>query len=177
MTTTTPTSEPKLYHPRSDAEILSDETVIAMPLSPPETFEVQYLRPGIRCRWVNFKATGGSHYDRMCAAGYTVATPQDVKTICTANKEGRFIVGDLLLMKIEESKYAAAIKANVLRAKLATGQRLEEATKELNELAFRHTKGQPGVPTIRPFTPTEKELEAAVGANQAVGRVIQSTSK
>jgi hypothetical protein len=142
----------QFYIPRSEAEIVSDENIEAIELMPPNTFDVQYLVPGIRCRWVNYKSRDGQMLSQAQAEGYEFCTPQDVRTI-VAHKEGRFVNGDVVLMKIAEAKYASAMKALVLRSKLAAGKNFQDAMDEL------HSLGKRSGGKLSAFVPSEKDLE------------------
>lgn len=156
------TEPQKYYAPRSELEILSDENIIAEDLMPPDTFEVRYLVPGIRCRWVNWKAREGQMMYAAQAEGYLYANKNDVECTVKPNKEGKFINGDVVLMKIAESRYASAMKALVLRTKMAAGTTAEAAMEEMRGL-MKRSGGH-----LTPFAPDQAQLDRLIDANQAV---------
>jgi hypothetical protein len=148
-------AQQKFYTPRHESEIVSDESISAIDLMPPDTFDVQYKVPGIRCRWVNYRSRDGQMLAQAQAEGFEFCSPNDVNTT-VAVKEGRFYNGDVVLMKIAESRYAAAIKSVVLRSKLAAGKSYEKAQDELHQLG-RKSGGQ-----LIPYTPDEKDLDRMI---------------
>jgi hypothetical protein len=152
----------KYYTPRSELDILSDENIIAEDLMPPDTFEVRYLVPGIRCRWVNWKSREGQMMYAAQAEGYSHASKNDVECTVKPNKEGKFINGDVVLMKISEARYASAMKALVLRTKMAAGATAEAAMEEMKGL-MRRSGGH-----LTPFAPDQAQLDRLIDANQAV---------
>lgn len=147
--------KPTYYKPRHESEIVSDESISAIDLMPPNTFDVQYLIPGIRCRWVNYRSRDGQMLSQAQAEGYEFCTPNDVKTTIE-HKDGRFVNGDVVLMKISEARYASAMKALVIRSKLAAGKNFEQAMDELHSLG-RRSGGK-----ISAFVPSEKDLDVMV---------------
>lgn len=159
-TVPTKPADPVYYKPRHESEIVSDESISAIDLMPPDTFDVQYKIPGIRCRWVNYRSRDGQMLAQAQAEGYEFCSPNDVNTTI-APKEGRFYNGDVVLMKISEARYAAAIKSVVLRSKLAAGKSFEKAQEELHQLG-RKSGGQ-----LTPYEPDQKDLD----------RMIQSAAK
>lgn len=152
----------KYYKPRSELEILSDENIVAEDLMPPDTFDVRYLIPGIRCRWVNWKAREGQMMYAAQAEGYTYANKNDVECTVKPNKEGKFINGDVVLMKISEARYASAMKALVLRTKMAAGSTAEAAMEEMRGL-MKRSGGK-----LTPFAPGTEQLDKLIEANQVV---------
>lgn len=156
----------KYFKPRSELEILSDENIIAEDLMPPDTFEVRYLVPGIRCRWVNWKAREGHMMYAAQAEGYLFANKNDVECTVKVNKEGKFLNGDVVLMKIAEARYASAMKALVLRTKMAAGQTAEAAMEDLKGLVKR-SGGK-----LTPFAPDVAQLDRLIEANQAVTQSV-----
>ena len=152
----------KYFTPRSELEILSDENIVAEDLMPPNTNDVRYLVPGIRCRWVNWKSREGQMMYAAQAEGYQHATKNDVECVVKPNKEGKFINGDLVLMKISEAKYASAMKALVLRTKMAAGATAEAAMEEMKGL-MKRSGGH-----LTPFAPDKAQLDRLIDANQVV---------
>ena len=149
----------KFYKPRHESEIVSDESISAIDLMPPDTFEVQYKIPGIRCRWINYKARDGQMLASAQAEGYEFCSPNDVQTTVAA-KEGRFYNGDVVLMKISEARYASAMKALVVRSKLAAGKNFQKAMDELHQLGRKAAPGH-----LVPYEPDVKDLEKILQNN------------
>jgi len=156
----------KYFTPRSELEILTDENIIAEDLMPPATFDVRYLVPGIRCRWVNWKAKEGAMMYGAQAEGYQFANKNDVECTIKPNKEGKFLNGDVVLMKISEARYASAMKALVLRTKMAAGQTAEAAMEEMKGL-MKRSGGH-----LTPFAPDQAQLDRLIDANQAVTHTV-----
>lgn len=156
-------AEPQKYFtPRSELEILTDENIVAEDLMPPDTFEVRYLVPGIRCRWINWKSREGQMMYAAQAEGYQFANKNDVECTVKPNKEGKFINGDIVLMKISEARYASAMKALVLRSKMAAGATAEAAMEEMKGL-MKRSGGH-----LTPFAPDKAQLDRLIESNQAV---------
>ena len=156
----------KYYTPRSELDILTDDNIIAEEMMPPDMFNVRYLVPGIRCRWVNWKAREGQMMYTAQAEGYLYASKNDIECTVKPNKEGKFINGDVVLMKISEARYASAMKALVLRTKMAAGQTAEAAMEEMRGLQKR-SGGH-----LTPFAPDQVQLDRLIDANQAVTQHI-----
>src|SRR5262245_28044816 len=131
-------------------------------MMPVNSFDVEYLKPGMRCRWVNWRSQEGQLLYHAQAEGYEYATEQDVVTVVKQNKDRKILNGDVVLMKIPEAKYAAAMKALVLRSKMAAGVTAEAAQEELKGL-HKKSGGH-----LTPFAPDMAQLDRMIDANQAV---------
>lgn len=155
----------RYYTPMTELEVLADESIEAISLTPPNTADVLYLRSGIKCRWINYKAMDGQLLFQARAAGFRFATQHDIESVIQPTN-GKFVYGDVVLMKIDEKLYNQALKANSVRARLATGETMKNAMKEIHEVANQGLpRGQKQ--KITPYVPPLDEVDKLIEAEQA----------
>lgn len=98
------------------ADILQGE-IVARPLTKPGNKLVS-KNPSLSFRWVfrgsvNIPNGAGAHrLDEMESLGFEYATPADCDVVGLKPRDGRFIMGDLILMKMARSDYEGALKYN-----------------------------------------------------------------
>lgn len=147
----------------NELDAIFDSSIIARPLHMPDTLKIKHNNPHYVYRWINFKGQGGQWFQRMLAAGYTPARPDEVESLHpeVQKDDGRIIIGDLMLCKIPRDIYAAVMKHNYQEAvsrvsqKGAVNKAQGEAGRVMNES---------GAPSnvlndkVQFFNPTDKDM-------------------
>lgn len=101
-----------------EAAILFDKAIIAKPLGVPNVCDVHIKNTEYAYRWVNRDGQGGRIYTQRRAQGFLNATLADADILGgdVTTGDGEIRAGDLILMKIRQDLYDAAIKANMVKA-------------------------------------------------------------
>jgi hypothetical protein len=94
------------------------DSLVAEPLVLPNFINLQPSSPDIKFRYVNFSVgekESGIRYSQMRAAGYVNATLKDIKDFEKfppeyQQSDGSIRIGDVILMKVDRSKYIGALK-------------------------------------------------------------------
>lgn len=120
-----------------EAALLFNKGLIARPLMVPEVCSIRVKNSEYRYRWVNRDGMGGRFYTQRKAQGFINATNNDVDVLSgdASCKDGEIKAGDLILMKIREDLYDAAIKWNMQKADALTrarGMYMEGASSDVN---------------------------------------------
>lgn len=148
-----------------------DDLLEASPLVVPDFMNLVPTKPDISIRWINYSVgekKSTLRYDQCLAAGFVNAKPEDAKTVTGAAippsliKDGKVIIGDVILMKVSRNAYLGALKNNRNKA-LRRGVRSEVAKQGINEIRSAISRGNPPKDVarkIQPFVPGEAELEA-----------------
>ena len=170
-----PQGPPVAVHSGSNAVHVAadelDELLEAAPLVVPDFMNLVPAKPDISIRWINFSVgeqKSTLRYDQCVAAGFVNAKPEDVKTATgkpvppSLIKDGKLIIGDVILMKVSRNAYLGALKNNRNKA-LRRGLQSEVAKQGVNELRSAISKNKPPKDVarkIQPFVPGEAELDA-----------------
>jgi hypothetical protein len=149
------------------AEMVSDDAIVAKPLTSPDFIAIKHRNPMMSCRWGNRVAGGGQRIDTLLAQGFQFVKPEDAvmsdgKTPAPKSliKENKVIYNDLVLVCLPRVDYVGAIKHNENRArqradrqhmqKAAIGE-VDKTLREVNAPADLRRK-------IQPFIPSEAEM-------------------
>jgi len=106
---------------RAEGAQLDSDEIVAKPLMMPGVNNIKLKNSNIAIRWVNCQAKNGLQYQRWLLAGFVNATEADVEIPGIAFKNGAFINGDVLLMKIDRKLYLGACKlvSDVAKARVS----------------------------------------------------------
>jgi hypothetical protein len=105
--------------------ILLDKSIVARPLMAPEVSSIHVKNTEYAYRWVNHDGMKGQFYQKRKSQGFTNATTDDVDVLggdATATN-GEIRAGDLILMKIRQDIYDAALKHNMQQAYMRQAMR------------------------------------------------------
>lgn len=123
--------------PSEQAQILSDDQIVAKPLIDPDFTNLKPKNPNYCFRWVNHIAGGGSRFEKMKASGFRVASYSDVKGEIPSHfkKDNAIINGDLILTIIDRASYVGALKHNQQKAhkRLHKGFAMQQGREQLNQ--------------------------------------------
>jgi hypothetical protein len=127
-----------------EAAILFDKSIVARPLNAPEVASIHVKNTEYYYRWVNYKHSNGRVYMERKAMGFTNATNEDVDVLVgdTASDDKEIRCGDVILMKIPFSVWAAHVKKNMLAAmKLQNMRRIAPKKENLSSDVFADEEG------------------------------------
>lgn len=98
-----------------EAAILLDKSIVARPLSAPEVASIHVKNTEFYYRWVNRLHSNGRVYMERKAMGFVNATSDDVDVLVgdTVSTETEIRCGDVILMKIPFTLWAAHVKRNM----------------------------------------------------------------
>jgi hypothetical protein len=151
----------KYYEPKRGIDILMDDTLEAVDMRPAFSFDVKYKKPGIICKWCNWRSREGHDLFIHQSMGGEFATVDDVETVLQPNKEGKFVIDDVVLIKFPERVYNAAIKANVVRSYTAATRGMAEAKQKLDD--HLASLRDPAIKQqLQQFDPPPNEVQRAV---------------
>lgn len=119
-----------------EAAILFNKSIVARPLMTPEVCSIRVKNTEYAYRWVNRSSRNGQFYMQRRAQGFINATADDVEILGgdAVADGGEITAGDLILMKIRQDLYDAAIKNNMEKAMVlsrARGMYLEGASHDV----------------------------------------------
>lgn len=105
--------------------ILFNKSIVAKPLMAPEVSSIHVKNTEYAYRWVNKDGMKGQFYQKRKSQGFMNATTDDVDVLggdAVANN-GEIRAGDLILMKIRQDIYDAALKWNMTKAYMQQNMR------------------------------------------------------
>jgi len=116
--------------------ILFDKSVVAKPLMAPEVSSIHVKNTEYAYRWVNHDGMKGQFYQKRRSQGFVNATTDDVEVLGgdASATNGEIRAGDLILMKIRQDIYDAALKWNMQKAyanQMARGMYIEGASSDV----------------------------------------------
>lgn len=142
--------------------IIPDSAIEARPLTLPNTLDVKLKNPNLAVKWVNRVAGGGRRIQDHLAMGFVMATPSDVDLPASMLKDGKYVDGDVVLMKIDRIKYVAALKYNELKA-VQRVERKDQTQRARNNV--REALAEVGAPAelakkVQAFVPSQDETDS-----------------
>lgn len=154
-----------------------DDSLFARPLNNPDFEQVLPKNPNLRFRWINRDAPEGRsiRFSQAQTQGFVPAIPSDVKNPDVVKpylRDGHYINGDIILMKIDRRAYDGALRYNRDRA-LRLGSKAVQAPRDviqgkaeasIQEGSARAPKSQ--LEKVSLFTPTEKEIDTLTGKDR-----------
>lgn len=151
--------------------VKSAAPLVARPLGGPEFTNVRWKNPEVTGRWV-LRADPGKNgstlrFDQAQAQGFRVATPSDAEVPGLSPIEGKYIVGDLILMCISKAIYDGAVLFNKQQAEFRANPRtVMQAAR--NEMRFRNNPER-GY-EVATYIPGKGEAEEPGGGANLSGR-------
>jgi hypothetical protein len=127
-------AEVRLLSP--DAALLLNKSLVAKPLMVPELCSLHIKNTEYRYRWVNSQGKNGYMYTLRRSQGFTNATTDDAVVLGgdAVATNGEIRSGDVILMKLRQDIYDAAIKYNIEKALVlqrSRGMYLKDASSDV----------------------------------------------
>lgn len=167
-----------------EAALLFDKSVVARPLMVPEVCSLRVKNTEYRYRWVNRDGQGGRMYTQRRAQGFINATTDDVEVLGgdAETRDGEIRAGDLVLMKLRQDIYDAAMKYNMVKAMTQANMRgvhLEGASADVFDDAKPTRVSVADEPFNRSgkaaaFIPSSAEAEAMINDSIKGGRAEEA---
>ena len=157
-------------------------TVTARPLQMPDFVDIKPVNPQLALRWCNRTAGDGQRLDQVVYSGFLPVKPEEVrypngKAIPSSMvKDGKVILGDLILMKIDKASYDGALKYNWERAvdrmnpRAVQKQGRADLNNSLKEAGIRQTPDL--LKKLSTFQPTDAEISAGENASPSAGKKL-----
>jgi hypothetical protein len=140
-----------------NADFLTDNTIVARPLQVADITRIKSKNPNLAFQWVNRSFGDGQKVTEHEYEGFRKATPADAEVPGLNSKDGGFIYGDLVLMKIDKAAHQGALRHIALRSLQATRpaavKKILEGDQEFKSAAAR-SGGK-----IHPYSPTADEMK------------------
>jgi CRISPR/Cas system-associated protein Cas7 (RAMP superfamily) len=166
-----------------EAQIMFQKSTVSKDLGIPPLEEIHIKNLGMKYRWVNRIALGGSHYMQMKYRGYTNATLEDAEPLSVeVTKDATEIrFAELILMKIPIEKYIENERRKIKKAIMFQNRRafLESrdgaqpstdvmSDEELKEVSVAGTAFAHGGKYVKHYQPSQAELDAKMGEDPAI---------
>lgn len=144
-------------------------SVTARPLQMPDFVDIKPKNPLIALRWCNRVAGDGQRLDQVTFAGFIPVKPEEVmypngKPLPPSMiKDGKVLMGDLILMKIDKAQYDGALKYNWERSinRMHPGAAQKQGRQDLNNALKEVGANRPDIlKKLSTFQPSDAEIEA-----------------
>jgi len=171
----------------SEASILFDKSIVAKSLVIPEVASIRIKNTEYYYRWVNRLHGNGSRYMQHKAMGFTDATTDDVEVLVgdIVATNGEIRSHDVVLMKIEYSRWASHVKRNMQRSEILQRMRgVHTRDEELNPDVFAEG-GRPATMTVnndlgslaKSFIPDNPDAIIDGQSSAAVDKIREQTAE
>jgi hypothetical protein len=161
-----------------EAQIMLDKSIVARNFATPAFEEIRIKNLSFRYFWGNYSGANGRRYQQLRTMGWTNATLDDVEPMAAdiVKEQGSIRYGDLILMKLPMGKWMEREKAKIQKA-INLGKRTRTHFAESPNPDVRSDSNPTLVDAkdasagdgkyLTHFTPTEAELTAKMGVDQA----------